>query len=204
MRILPRDEQFFELLIRQGELLVQATSRLRDAFRTGSPDWDAACRDLAKLEQQGDDIVRETIQRLSETFLTPFDAEDLYRLALDLDRALDIVEGLMQRVRVFGIDSVPGSMTRITDLLTEAAGALYGALTKLSGKTPIDEDLRIVQARESAVDEVYRQALHDLFRSGADAVALITQKDLYERLEKAADQMQDTSYVLEEIRLKNA
>ena len=204
MGFLPKDARFFELMKEQGALLIRATALMRESFEADPPDWQASCTRLSEVETEGDRITRETIRRLSESFITPFDPEDIYRLVIRLDRVLDGLEGLAQRLRIYGVERIPDPMKAITVLLEASAAECLNALVSLSKGTDLTPHARRIREIESQVDAIYRDSLYALFRMEIDPIRLWTLKEIYERLETAADRFQDISFVLEEIQLKNS
>src|SRR5690606_22096860 len=108
------------------------TALLRESFAVHPPDWPAACAKLSAVESEGDSITRETIRRLNDSFITPFDPEDIYRLVIRLDRVLDGLEGLAQRLRIYGVERIPEPMIEIAALLELSAAECLSALGSLS------------------------------------------------------------------------
>jgi len=204
MGLLPKDARFFELMAEHGALLIRATALMRESFETEPPDWPATCSRLSDVETEGDRITRETIRRLSDSFITPFDPEDIYRLVIGLDRILDGLEGLAQRLRIYGVKQIPDSMKGIAGLLEASAAECLAALDNLSKGKDLAPQARRIREVESEVDTIYRDSLYALFRTEMDPIRLWTLKEIYERLETAADRFQDISFVLEEIQLKNS
>lgn len=204
MGFLPKDARFFELMAEHGTLLIRATALLRESFAPHQPDWTAACSRLSEVETEGDRITRETIRRLSDSFITPFDPEDIYRLVIRLDRVLDGLEGLVQRLRIYGVDRIPEPMKDIAGLLELSAAECLAALGSLSQGDDLTPHARRIREIESQVDKIYRDSLYALFRAEMEPIRLWTLKEIYERLETAADRFQEISFVLEEIQLKNS
>jgi hypothetical protein len=203
MGFLPKDARFFELMTEHGALLVRATALLRESFAADPPDWPAACSRLSEVETEGDRVTRETIRLLNDSFITPFDPEDIYRLVIGLERVLDGLEGLVQRLRIYGVDRIPEPMKSIAGLLEGSAAECLAALGSLSQGNDPAPQTRNIREIESEVDKIYRDNLYALFRVETDPIRLWTLKEIYERLETAADRFQDVSFVLEEIQLKN-
>jgi predicted phosphate transport protein (TIGR00153 family) len=204
MGFLPKDARFFELMTEHGALLIRATALLSESFAVDPPDWPAACDLLSEVETEGDRITRETIRRLNDSFITPFDPEDIYRLVNGLERVLDGLESLAQRLRIYDVERIPEPMRNITGLLEGSAAECLAALRSLSQGNDLTPHARRIREIESQVDSIYRDSLYALFRAEIDPIRLWTLKEIYERLETAADRFQDVSFVLEEIQLKNS
>jgi predicted phosphate transport protein (TIGR00153 family) len=204
MGFLPKDARFFELMTEHGALLIRATALLRESFAVDPPDWPAVCSRLSEVETEGDRITRETIRRLNDSFITPFDPEDIYRLVNGLERVLDGLESLAQRLRIYDVGQIPEPMKSIAGLLEGSAAECLAALRSLSQGNDLAPQTRSIREIESQVDTIYRDSLYALFRTEKDPIRLWTLKEIYERLETAADRFQDVSFVLEEIQLKNS
>ena len=204
MNLLPKDRAFFDLFRLQGERIVQAATILADTFRAPAPDWEATAESLDRIESSADETTHTTHVRLSETFITPFDPEDIHRLASRLDAVVDGFDSLAQRCRIFGLGPSPAHMQTMATGLQQGARACLEALEALSRGEDAPEALDTLHRIESEADDVLRVALYDLFRSDADALTIVKQKEVYERLESSSDRFKTVAHVLEQIRLKNA
>ena len=110
LRLLPRDESFFDLFNREAENILHGARMLRDLFddyRDVEPRVDA----IKAVEDQGDEITHMIIDRLNRTFVTPFDRGDLQDLAKQLDNVLDWIEATSARMAIYHIDQ-PTSRAR--------------------------------------------------------------------------------------------
>jgi uncharacterized protein Yka (UPF0111/DUF47 family) len=204
MNLLPKDRAFFDLFRLQGERIVQAATILADTLSAPAPDWEAAAAALDRVESIADETTHTTHVRLTETFITPFDPEDIHRLASRLDSVVDGFDSLGQRCRIFGLGPAPAPMQRMGAGLLTGARACLEALEALGRGQDAPQALDTLHRIESQADDELRTALYDLFRSEADALMIMKHKEVYERLESASDRFKTVAHVLEQIRLKNA
>jgi uncharacterized protein Yka (UPF0111/DUF47 family) len=204
MHLLPRDEAFFALFVEQAGRIVDASSALAEAFRSPSPDWNATVPVLDKLENEGDMCARNTIERLAQSFITPFDPEDIHRFAIALNSILDCLNGLAERCRIYGLTDPPEPMRRLAGAIENSATACQSAVLALSVDKDAPEALEELRRLERDADQIYRKAMYELFQSETDVRKLMTGQRIYDGLETATDRFETVSYLIEEIRLKNA
>lgn len=120
MRLIPRDEQFYELFTQLAERLSLAARLLNQLFR--EPERHAAHVGAIKVaEHEADELTREIIDRLDRTFITPFDREDIHQLASALDEVVDLLDGAARRVEIFRITTVHQAAVTLSDVMVRAA-----------------------------------------------------------------------------------
>jgi uncharacterized protein Yka (UPF0111/DUF47 family) len=80
VRLIPRDEKFFDLFDQQSKLIARAATLLHELFMDPGrlDEWVAA---IKAVEHEADDMTREVVNRLNRSFVTPLDREDILHLA---------------------------------------------------------------------------------------------------------------------------
>ncbi|MEZ5363147.1 MAG: DUF47 family protein [Bryobacterales bacterium] len=204
MGLLPRDERFYELFVEQAERIVASAAALSAAFDLDTPDWPHAITQLDELEQKGDACLHHTVELLAQSFITPFDPEDIHRLAVALNALLDCFSGLGERCRIYQLNPPRAPMRELAKACARSANALRGAVEALAKEQNAPEALAEIRRIELEADQTYRVAMRELFASDADTRTLLTHQQIYDRLETATDRFEDLSYLIEEIRLKNS
>ena len=81
MRLLPREEKFYGLFLKQVEIISEATRLLLDGVRTGNSRMAGAATEINLLEHRGDEVIHEIFTRLNQTFITPIDPEDIHNIS---------------------------------------------------------------------------------------------------------------------------
>jgi len=203
LRLLPQNTEFFDLFSRASSNTVEI-SRALVAFLDGFPEEDEArMRTIRELEHEGDRVTHEVIDLLNRTFVTPFDREDIFRLATALDDVCDFVDEVAGNVVGYGVGRVRPPAKAQADVIVRSAEKLDEVVGKLNGFKDSRRQLTELRELEDEGDRLVRDAVAELFSSESDPIAVIRWKDLYEGLEEAVDACENAADVLEGIFVKN-
>jgi len=159
---------------------------------------------IHQLETEADVLTRDIFSELNKTFITPLDREDMQRIASKIDDVIDFMDGIAARVYSYKITSSPPYCKEMAVELVKATKEVEYMISKLQRiKDPKDmiQHCRNTSDIEHAVDDLYREAIRELFESD-DAIKIIKLKDIYETIETASDRCVDVSDVIEDIVLK--
>jgi len=143
------------------------------------------------------------IDLLNRTFVTPFDREDMYRLAGVIDDVCDLVDEAADNIELYGVKVIPPEAKEQTRVILECATVLDEAIRRLDGFNDSSEQLARLRELEDEGDRIVRGAVAGLFRSGQDPISIIRWKDIHEQLEEAVDACENAADVLEAILVKN-
>jgi uncharacterized protein Yka (UPF0111/DUF47 family) len=200
--LMPREEKFVERFCQHTEQIVAAAEALRSIF-AGSDDFDKWFQTIRERESAADVITRLTIEAVHRSFITPFDRGEIHDLIVSLDDTIDTIEEIVQRIAIYRITKFKPEMVRLTEIIRDCAGILNSAMPLLAEVTRNATALRDMAIRISALegqgDATLRQGLAALMQSGADPIAVLTQKEIYELLENAIDRCQDAMDVVQGI-----
>ena len=203
MRILPRDEKFYDMFTELAIRLTASANLLYELF-TSPGELMAKVSKIKNLEHEADTLTHDIIDRIDRTFVTPFDREDIHALASELDDVIDLIDGTARRATIFRIQRTRPAAVVLAEVLARAASTVEeGVRDMKSAKRvyAISEKLKIL---EEEGDAVYHEAMGALFAEGGDALEVVKWKDLYDKIEDALDQCEDVGNVLQSIALKNA
>jgi predicted phosphate transport protein (TIGR00153 family) len=203
LNLLPKDEKFFEYFHQQSEILCQAGHLLLSGLEGGYEGMCHVAKRMEALERSGDEVMHQLFDRLRQTFITPFDPEDIQSLATALDNVLDTMEDATFRIVAYRIDPIPPAAVELGGMISSSCRALDSALRALQAKKPVMEACIEVNRLEEDADAVERTMLAKLFSSDIDAITLIKLKELYELLESATDRCEDVADVIQNISVKN-
>ena len=202
--LIPRDNTFFQMFAQASENLIAGARVMVDLF-TDYRDVETKIGELRRVERTGDEITHNVFTRLNQTFITPFDREDIYRLASSLDDVLDFIYAAGVRLVMYKITSAPPAASLLAGLVVKQADQLTDALARLGKKHDnVLENCVEINRLENEADSVARAAIAVLFEKEKDPISLIKLKELYEVLETATDKAEDAANVLEGVVLKSA
>ncbi len=204
VRLIPRDTRFFDLFADMAGNLgdgARLLKRTLDDFQ----DIEERVRQLKEIEHRGDDMTHNILTKLNQTFITPFDREDIYRLASSLDDVLDFIYAAGVRLTMYKITAAPEAASRLAEILIRQADQLSEAVGRLGKRRDnVLDNCVEINRLENEADQIARTAIAGLFEKEKDPISLIKLKELYEVLETATDKAEDAANVLEGVVLKGA
>jgi uncharacterized protein len=204
MRLLPREEKFYHLFLKQVEIISEASRLLLEGVRGGRAHMAGAATEINVLEHRGDEVIHELFTRLNQTFITPIDPEDIHNLSSALDNVLDGVEDTAHRLVSYRIDPVPAPMVKLSEIVASCAKALRAAFEALENSGPIMEHCIEINRLENEADLIGRASVVDLFDKEKDPITLIKLKEVYEFFEGTIDSCEDVADVLQNVVVKNS
>ena len=203
LSLVPQKREFFSLFNRAAANIVEISERLIDLLDEFPDRADDRMRDIKELEHAGDRTTHDLIDLINRTFVTPFDREDLYRLATVLDDICDHVDDSAEMVVGYGIREVRGQAREQARVIHRAATKLAEAIGRLEGFKDSKRQLIELRELEDEGDRLSRAAISALFDGSTDAIELVRWKDIHEQLEEAVDACENAADVLEAIFVKN-
>jgi len=204
MRLLPREEKFYHLFLKQVEIISEASRLLLEGLRGGNARLAGAATEINVLEHRGDEVIHEVFTRLNQTFITPIDPEDIHNLSSALDNVLDGVEETAHRLVSYRIDPVPLVMIKLSEIVASCAKSLKAAFQALESSGPIMEHCIEINRLENEADLIGRASVVELFDKEKDAITLIKLKEVYEFFEGTIDSCEDVADVLQNVVVKNS
>jgi predicted phosphate transport protein (TIGR00153 family) len=159
---------------------------------------------IHRLETEADELTRDIFAELNKTFITPLDREDMQRIASKIDDVIDFMDGIAARVYSYQITTPPPYCEEMAKELVKATKEVQYMISKLQrmkNSKDMIEHCRNTSDIEHTVDDLYREAIKELFESD-DAIKIIKLKDIYETMETASDRCVDVADVIEDIVLK--
>jgi len=203
VRLIPRDVKFFQMFAEMAGNLGDGARLLKktlDEFK----DVEARVQQLKDIEHRGDEMTHNILTKLNQTFITPFDREDIYRLASSLDDVLDFIYAAGVRLVMYKIRSAPPAASQLADIIVRQCDQLLPAVTGLEKHDSVLNYCVEINRLENEADGIARSAIGALFDKETDPISLIKLKELYEVLETATDKAEDAANVLEGVVLKSA
>jgi uncharacterized protein len=202
-RLVPQNREFFTLFMQASANAVDIARLLVELLDTFPQDGAALVARIKEHEHRGDDLTHSVVDLLNRTFVTPFERDDIYRLAAALDDICDHVDEAADNLSSYGARNVPEKAKGQADVILRSAIKLDEAMQRLDGFKDSSEQLIALRELEDEGDVLVRDGVAELFRSSEDVIAIIRWKDIHERLEEAVDACENAADVLEAIVVKN-
>lgn len=203
MRLIPKDEGFFELFDGLAERMTRSAAVLHDLFSEPTQHAFYAGK-IKELEHQADAITHEIMMRLDRSFVTPLDREDIHALATELDNVVDLMDGTARRTVMFHLSDRREPAKQLTELLVKSTAAIKEAVAKIRQPKEVARIGEIIKRYEEEGDAIYSDAVGALFHNATDALEVLKWKELYDNLEHALDVCEDVLNVLESVSIKNS
>ncbi|HZQ80850.1 MAG TPA: DUF47 family protein [Gaiellaceae bacterium] len=202
LRLRPQKREFFDLFTEASANARDIAHALCDLLDEW-PESRGKLLDIRELEHEGDRLTRAVIDLINRTFVTPLDRDDMYNLATAIDDVCDHVDEAADNIDAYEVRDVPQKAREQADVIYRAASRLHEAVGLLEGFKDSSRQLVSVRELEDEGDRLSREAVADLFRSGADPLTIIRWKDIHAQLEEAVDACENAADVLEAILVKN-
>jgi predicted phosphate transport protein (TIGR00153 family) len=200
---MPRTTQFFEMFAEMADNLTDG-ARLLKAILQDMKDVSSRVEQLKTIEHRGDEMTHEILTKLNQTFITPFDREDIHKLASSLDDVLDFVHAAGERLVMYKITEITPSAPQLADVIVRQGEQLCHAVAHLEKKNNVLQYCVEINRLENEADRIAQVALGQLFETETNPIALIKKKELYEVLETATDKAEDAANVIESVVVKSA
>jgi predicted phosphate transport protein (TIGR00153 family) len=204
LRLTPRNTSFFDLLADSARHLVTGADLLSQLLGTERADRKAVADLLRDAEHAADESTHTIMRRLNQTFVTPFDRDDIYGLASALDDCMDHMEEAGDLIVLYKIDVLPPLVSEQVDVLRRCAELTADAMPKLRAMKDLGEYWVEINRLENQADRTYRRLLAEMFNDGLDPIELMKLKEVVDALETAADSFEKVANLVETIALKES
>ena len=204
-RLLPRQDEFFELLERQAGVARRAAQALA-SFAEEGKTAAAISEQVQVIEHEGDKLVHEMEEALARTFVTPIDREDIHLLASSIDDVLDLTNYAARACSMLGVERPTAPMVGLMKVLVDATGVLAEGLPALRRRAydELRTSMRKIRQIEKEGDRIHREAVSEMFRKEySDARVLLREREVLENLEAAIDRCEKVSDTLSNLAVKH-
>jgi len=205
-RFRPTDNSFYDFFTKAASNLVRGTELLSE-LAISSADFAMIAEKLEDVEHDSDRITHDVYNKINSTFITPFDREDIYRLASTLDDVMDHIEAAGNLVYLYGLTKLPALPRELHDLvhvLDQQARVTAAAMPRLRAMKDLKEYWVEINRLENDGDRAYRMCLVRLFSGEYDALQVLKMKEVADELEKACDAFEHVANTVEQIAVKES
>jgi len=200
-RLLPKEEKFFEMLKASAKNLLKGAEALKDLVENYA-GVEEKVRNIKEIEHQGDEIIHNIIDKLDKTFITPIDREDIHILASELDDVLDAIEGISSRLYNFKIPQPTPECIQLVNIVYQSVEQIEKVISDLEHFDNLSPFCIEINRLENEADQISQKMIGKLLDEEPDWRVAIKWKEIYGRLETAADHCENIADVIESIVLK--
>ncbi|MGB8657751.1 MAG: DUF47 family protein [Candidatus Zixiibacteriota bacterium] len=201
-RLIPKEEKFFHMFEASAKNVLEGAKALK-ALVYDYTDVEQKVLNIEQIEHQGDNIFHEIMDKLNKTFITPIDREDIHKLASELDDVLDAIEGIASRLYNFKIPQPTPECIRLVNIIYQAATQIEKAVSDLEHFRSLLPFCIEINRLENEADQISQQMIGQLLDEEPDWRVAIKWKEVYARLETAADHCENIANVIEGIVVKS-
>lgn len=204
---------YFDAFCQQAQVAAEESGALVEMlsdYRPNDEGWAAAQLErMHEMENRGDKVVHEIMDRLAVEFLPPIDREDVTELTNLLDDVCDLIEEVAQHMYMYNLYELHPSALPVARVIDESVDALAEAtkaFREFKKPKKLDRLMVAVHDKESEGDRLYIAAKRDLFTTHADAPAsyLIAWNSMFSHMEECCDACEHVASAMQKIALKNS
>lgn len=202
----PKEDKFNDLFISTSELILKSANALND-FINDLDNSEENLKLLKQIEHDGDIKQHEILKQLNLSFITPFDREDIYDVATDMDNIIDYIESAASRFVMLNVNHSTKEAEVLSKMIIACANQIIILMKELKNmkKSKIIKDIIIeINRIEEQGDLVSRKVIKDLFRMDIPVIEVIKWREIYQYFENSLDACEDLANVVEGIVMKNA
>lgn len=204
--LLPQQPAFFDLFKELSASLTEIAALFKELAGSFS-NFEQYSQKAKEIEHRADAKTHDISEKLNKTFITPFDREDIYLLAHEIDDVVDLIENVIHNLELYHIQQKKWFIDDFAKLFVEAAANLDKLINCLTGhKCVLDFNTFKVRIHdlEDDGDLLFQEAIHKLFEEEKDCLAVVKWKDILENLERVMDKYQRVCDVVEGIIVKSS
>jgi predicted phosphate transport protein (TIGR00153 family) len=202
-RIRPVETTFYDLFAEMANHLVEGANLLAQMLDP-STDKAAIAARMSEAEHQADETTHRIVKRVNSTFITPFDREDIYRLASSLDDVMDFMEETVDLVGLYELGELPAQFSGQVEVLQRATQLTAEAMPRLRTMKDLEEYWIEINRLENQGDHSYRRIVANLFSGSYKSLEVLKLKDITDSLEHAMDALESVANTVEQIAVKES
>ena len=203
LRFRPADTTFYDLFTRSAQHLVEGAGLLAEMLGEGN-DREVIAKKMRDAEHAADETTHEVVRRVNTTFVTPFDREDIYALASELDDVMDFMEEAVDLTLLYEVVKLPKELANQVEVIQRCAELTAESMPRLRTMSGLEEYWIEINRLENLGDKSYRRILARLFSGKYEALEVLKLKDIVDSLEDAIDAFESVANIIEQIAVKES
>src|SRR5215216_2572867 len=202
--LIPKEEQYFGLFRQMTSHIYDAASKLAEMLAGKATEFQRHLESIKAIEHECDELTHSISKKLNTSFITPFDREDIYMLSGALDDIVDLIDDAARAVVMYNVRETTDYARQFGDVIQRMAVQLHEVVSTLERPAGISPRLVEIHRLENEGDDLYHEAIGDLFQGTPDAIRVIRWKDIYDKLEAAVDRCEQAANIIETVIIKHA
>jgi uncharacterized protein len=201
--LLPKEDEYFTFFTQMGEKIQEASNLLIEMLEHGTAEYEVYTKRIKDVEHQCDTITHNMTTKLNKSFITPFDREDIYHLAVALDDICDYIDAGARAIVMYDIGEANQHTKDLARVIQQLGVQISNAVSMLKKPDSINTHFVEIHRLENEADEIFFRATKELFQDATDPMKVIKWKEIYEILEYATDRCESVANIIESIVLKH-
>lgn len=200
---LPKEDEYFTFFTQMGVKIEEASNLLIQMLEHGKGEYEVYTKRIKDVEHECDTITHNMTTKLNKSFITPFDREDIYHLAVALDDICDYIDAGARAIVMYDIGDVNKHTKDLARVIQQLGVQISSAVSMLKNPDSIKTHFLEIHRLENEADEIFFRAMKELFKDATDPLSVIKWKEIYEILEYATDRCESVANIIESIVLKH-
>jgi uncharacterized protein Yka (UPF0111/DUF47 family) len=203
--LLPKDKLFYPLFDQACNNMVEVAKVLENALKSDSVTRIQSFETINLLEKQGDEITHAIMRETGNTFIVPFDREDIHALAIAIDDVVDYINGTSKRLDLYKVHQISPAMVRLAEIITLSAIELQSAIREMRSLRNVGKvkaHLHTINTLENEADMIMNTTIANLFKNETDAMVILKTKEVITFLENATDKCEEAAHVIDSVIIK--
>jgi uncharacterized protein len=201
---MPKEDEYFVLFSQMTAKMQEASNALVELTQSDIANFETLVKKVKDIEHSCDTITHEITTKLNKSFITPFDREDIFALAVALDDVVDYIDAGSRAILMYDIKVISDHAKHLAKVIQALTIEINSAVSMLRKPKNMNQHIVEIHRLENEADDVYFRAIGELFHSSTDAITLIKWKELYEILENGTDRCESVANIIESIMLKHS
>src|SRR5687767_1639693 len=150
--LLPREDAYFDLFTQMAGKIEEASAILIEMLDDPDPDLNSFKTRIKDIEHGCDQLTHQITNKLNTSFITPFDREDIYTLAVALDDICDDIDAGVRAVVMYGIREQNQYSIQLARIIRELGAEIKAAVSVLSRPNGINDRFKEIHRLENEAD----------------------------------------------------
>ena len=203
LSFLPKDEQYFELFSQMTIYISDAARELKEMLADENHNFQDYQQRIKGLEHACDELTHKIATKLSRSFITPFDREDIYTMSSSLDDIVDLIDDAAKAIVIFDIHEIKDHARQFSEVILRMAEQLREIVSTLQKPKNATQRLVEIHRLENEGDDIYHAAMAELFHKEQHPLLVLKWKEIYEKLEAAVDRCENVANTIESVIIKH-